>query len=270
MESITKFIAAILIASVFCACGVDDPSGMDTTGKAPDMEGDWQLVLVPLEGDCPLLSKGLAIHSPLNIPDVKQDGNNISAAFTVSGTDYILTGNIVFGYLIAAMQSAGVFIETIGADADTPIFSGTFNGTEPTGGCSEMGVFIGATRPFAYPVVTGEWTITLTGTSSDCEDISDEGDFEKILPGITATSPLQGAVTATYQDPAGVVNILTGAAAENRFIAGIYDISVPPARIAYLDGKIDENTDTISGKLEGLLAFPGGDCTVKGTFGISY
>ncbi|GEM_PF-3524447 len=264
------FVMAISI----CACGVDKQDRPDDVGDAPDLTGDWNIVLVSLEGTCPLIGRGLATHSPLEIEGVTQDGNNVLGSFEVDGTTYFLTGDVVMGYLTVVLESLGTFIETLGApvDSDSPVFMGMFNGTDLSLGCTESGVFMTIIGEVEFPVITGEWTLTLTGEASNCDDPSDDGEFLRTIEGIEAISLQAGTFFATYEDPSGEFNSLAGAAINDRFYGGISELIFNPTRMALLNGAIDADAHTVAGDLEGrLVLYNAGDaCEVQGDFRIDY
>ena len=150
------FFIAFAFALILCACGVEK-EGSDSSitslggsggsaGKTPDLSGQWTIVFLTLETTC-VSTIGFAIHNPIYIPKVVQDGNNLQAYFDLDRRDAALNGVIYAGYVTVTLQELGLFnqvlfIETLAGEAESPIFYGSFNGQElGSGDCMESGLF---------------------------------------------------------------------------------------------------------------------------------
>ena len=261
-----KWVLAIcLILTLTCtlSCGVDKKD-QNLLGTAPDLAGAWRIVLLPTAGDCAMDLKGFAIHSPLDVPYVTQDSYNLSASFDMDSATVTLSGDTILGYTVVVLEESGVFMETLGGTQQGPGLIGTFKGQELPTGCGENGVFAAAIGTYTTPSVTGEWTLTLSGTADTCLSPADDGTFEKIITNVAVVSTSEGVIGATYMDPLGTINAMGGIVLGDFLAAAITDISIPPGRSAFIVGTIDSTTNTITGTLSGKLAFPGGNCSISG------
>lgn len=254
------------------ACGVDKQES-PSLGVAPNVAGAWRIILLPYSTTCvdPLNPRGFVIHNPIDIPYVYQDGYNFYASFSLDSEQVLFSGVVTSTYLLGLLEKPGKFMESLGGVVNGSIIAGTFKGEELPEGCEEEGAFLSAIGLTETPSITGEWTITLRGTADNCEDVSDEGHFEKVIAGTIINEVADGVVTGFFEDPPGVQNAIGGIALSTTFAGAITDTATPPTRVAMLNGRIYVNSRLIEGELTGELAFASGLCQIsEGSFSINY
>lgn len=267
-----NFLLIMICIFAASACGVEKEE-TPSLGDAPNVEGPWRIILLPYSSTCldSLEPRGFVVHNPIDIPYVSQDGYNFYSSFLLDGEEVILSGVAANSYLAGLLEKPGVFMESFAGMLNASIIAGTFNGQELPQGCEERGAFLAAVGAVETPSVAGEWTITLRGTAESCEDIADEGTFEKVIASVMVNEAAEGVVGGFFEDPPGVQNAVGGLALSNTFTGAITDTSVPPLRVAVLNGTIYPASRLIEGELTGQLVFSRGLCRIAGgSFSISY
>lgn len=271
-RKILNFLLFIACGIWMWNCGVDKEKS-PSLGTAPNVTGAWRIILLPYSSTCldPLNPNGFVIHNPIDISYVSQDGYNFYSSFLLDGETVILSGVATNSYIVGLLEKPGEFMESLGGVLNDSIITGTFNGRELPEGCEERGAFLAGIGVVETPSITGEWTINLQGTAQSCDDIADEGHFEKTITGVIVAEVAEGVVGGVFEEPTNVQNAIGALALSTSFRGAIADIVTPPTRIAMLDGTIYTDSHTIAGELTGQLAFDGGLCQVAdGSFNITY
>lgn len=253
-------------------CGVNKQES-PSLGVAPYVAGMWRIILLPYSTTCidPLNPGGFVIHNPIDIPYVYQNGYNFYSSFSLDSEQVLFSGIVTNSYLLGLLEKPGNFMESLGGVVNGSIIAGTFKGQELPDGCEETGAFLSAIGLSETPSITGEWTITLRGTAYDCEDISDEGRFEKVVAGVIISEVTDGVIAGFFEDPVGLQNALGGIALNTFFAGAITDTVAPPTRVAVLNGTIYTTSQLIEGELTGELTFSGGLCQISdGNFRVIY